>query len=1088
MSSFKYLLILLFLVNSVKCLYLLTDVTQPTCSNSYGSISFEIQGAVGVVNIVWTPVFGNVTHVENLSPGLYHYDVTDDSGTLYSSSSIIAYTPLSIVETGTYRSDHHYSSVYLEMGCAHSTVESYYGGPHGYGYSNVTKNVPRSVSGGYPPYTYLWSAPYGSFDDPTQLQPIYYPDQPLTLFDLTLQVTDSVGCVEYSTIPYVLQQLDAIIETAPASFGQNDGTMNFTFTGRYDDGPGMSAFLLQIMASSYNFNTSILYSLPSSYPLNAPSFGFQDFVPAGMYRLHYNFGPLYGICWGEINYTVANKLTFSAPLPNYVTFTSVIDVISDGTGPFTYSWSPTVGLNHPNQENPGFFGTTVRTYTLTVTDANGVSGSMTTIYNPMILTGYDGDGFIDINSAGGYVYTFDLDVNFGAEPYVYSWSPAGAVSNSVILNPDIIIPVGTSQLLQLYITDATGYTITYQVTATNYIPNIVSFDVVKTCDSYTGGLSNIIISGTPHQHWQIKSWSSGLPILSGMGATISDQNDLVPGNYSLSLPNDYGYPTSVPEQFFQIVDDGVKVNPATLDYCSDDIITIDTIQTGLSYLWSTSDPEVTILSSTTLQPQIQTLATSATLDLTITSSTCTSVRSIPVTFGRHTATITITHMLCGDIVPTGSIQVLANICSWDDSSSTDCQRDNLTKGLYTVNYVDSCGMKRSQTVEVLDPEDVDSDGDGVPDCRDPCPFILNVDHDNDGVPSCVDLCDTNCQTVGICPNITEIPTLPVEDIGVTSTISGLNIFFNVTAYDKNDTVANVGVDQLVLPLQEIDEDYNIIQSIDLTTLHWYQNLVKYDGYRLLTSFAVTILDDAPVAITWFNYFIDGYCFRNLTCSQNMTSADMLGPGDSKIAFHISGWPFRSQTHRLRTTFKYNITDKFTKTIKTIQSDTEETFQYHLDDGFILAATYLRQCLINNVEQDVNMTLVDIGEVDIIFPYFSETLSYDPMLSFLFTGRSVVNYKSWTRFEGPIIAASACVFLGILIIVVAYKTKIGQDVILGPEYRRLVDLRKNSSDIEGIEQRQHSYEENAKREFQRDIESDTSISSGDSEQPITTAAW
>jgi hypothetical protein len=48
---------------------------------------------------------------------------------------------------------------------------------------------------------------------------------------------------------------------------------------------------------------------------------------------------------------------------------------SGGSGPYSYSWSPTAGLSDPTAANPLATITGMTTYTVTVMDANGCTGT-----------------------------------------------------------------------------------------------------------------------------------------------------------------------------------------------------------------------------------------------------------------------------------------------------------------------------------------------------------------------------------------------------------------------------------------------------------------------------------------------------------------------------------------------------------------------------------------------------------------------------------------------------------------------------------------------------------------------------------------
>ncbi|MFN6066851.1 MAG: hypothetical protein ACK45T_06735, partial [Pseudanabaena sp.] len=45
--------------------------------------------------------------------------------------------------------------------------------------------------------------------------------------------------------------------------------------------------------------------------------------------------------------------------------------VSNGTGPYNYSWTPTIGIVNPTSSNPSLTVTTARMYYVEVIDANG---------------------------------------------------------------------------------------------------------------------------------------------------------------------------------------------------------------------------------------------------------------------------------------------------------------------------------------------------------------------------------------------------------------------------------------------------------------------------------------------------------------------------------------------------------------------------------------------------------------------------------------------------------------------------------------------------------------------------------------------
>ncbi|MBI1289432.1 MAG: PKD domain-containing protein [Flavobacteriales bacterium] len=104
--------------------------------------------------------------------------------------------------------------------------------------------------------------------------------------------------------------------------------------------------------------------------------------------------------------------------------------VTGGSGVgYTYSWSPTTGLNDPHVQNPLFtpLGNGVYTYTVTVTDGNGCSDT-----DQITITVDDDKPIVDagddvVSCPGGYV-TLGLDVTGGGTGnYTFEWSPTSPV-------------------------------------------------------------------------------------------------------------------------------------------------------------------------------------------------------------------------------------------------------------------------------------------------------------------------------------------------------------------------------------------------------------------------------------------------------------------------------------------------------------------------------------------------------------------------------------------------------------------------------------------------------------------------------------
>lgn len=126
-----------------------------------------------------------------------------------------------------------------------------------------------------------------------------------------------------------------------------------------------------------------------------------------------------------------------------------------GTGPYSYSWSPSTGLSSTTAANPTASPSSTQTYTVTVTDNLGATATssctVTVNTNPTANAGSD----VDICQGSGT----QLNASGGTG---YSWSPATGLSATNISNP--VASPSTTTTYTVTVTNAAGCTATDQIT------------------------------------------------------------------------------------------------------------------------------------------------------------------------------------------------------------------------------------------------------------------------------------------------------------------------------------------------------------------------------------------------------------------------------------------------------------------------------------------------------------------------------------------------------------------------------------------------------------------------------------------------
>jgi gliding motility-associated-like protein len=140
-------------------------------------------------------------------------------------------------------------------------------------------------------------------------------------------------------------------------------------------------------------------------------------------------------------------------------------VVTGGTGPFVYSWSPATGLNNPAVANPIARPSVTTTYTVTVTDANGCTDlSTTTITVSSALNANAGPDRTVCNGQTVVLGGTPAASGGSGVGYTYLWTPSTGLNNPALPNPTLVAT--TTQIFTLQVTDSQGCIATDQVTIT----------------------------------------------------------------------------------------------------------------------------------------------------------------------------------------------------------------------------------------------------------------------------------------------------------------------------------------------------------------------------------------------------------------------------------------------------------------------------------------------------------------------------------------------------------------------------------------------------------------------------------------------